>query len=297
MANVDNTIIRAGVLGWPVSHSLSPRLHGFWLKKYGINGSYEALPVSPEEFPNVLKMLEDKGFTGANITVPHKEEMLKFLPEVDVLARRIGAVNTIVNDNGKWRGTNTDAYGFMQSVRSNSDVWRDGIALVLGAGGAARAICVGLLDEGFDVVIANRSLHKADAIKEHLKTPRIKTCEWADAEKHMPDASLVVNTTVLGMKGQKPLEISVKKLPESAYVADIVYNPERTARTRRYSNPTVTDFLAQATENGNAVIDGLGMLMYQAQAGFEMWYGVMPDVTRSLRSHVLEGLLEHNAQT
>lgn len=288
-------MIRAGVIGWPVSHSLSPRLHGFWLDKYGIKGSYEALPVTPEEFPNILKMLEEKGFKGANITVPHKEKMLTLLAETDVVAKRIGAVNTIVYEGGKWRGTNTDAYGFMQSLRSNSDVWKDGIALVLGAGGAARAVCVGLLDAGFDIVVANRSVHKAEAIKEHLKTPRIRVCEWMEAEKFMKDASLVVNTTVLGMKGQKPLEISLKQLPDTAYVADIVYNPERTARTRRFSNPTVTDFLAQASENGNSVIDGLGMLMYQAQAGFDMWYGVMPEVTRALRSHVLEGLLEQNA--
>lgn len=288
-------IIRAGVIGWPVSHSLSPRLHGFWLNKYAISGTYEALAVTPETFPNILKMLEEKGFKGANITVPYKEEMLKLLKETDAIARRIGAVNTIVHDNGIWRGTNTDAYGFMESVRANSDVWRDGLALMLGAGGAARAVTVALLDQGFNVVIANRSIEKAEAVKQHLNHPKLAICAWEEAEKFMPDAALVVNTTVLGMKGQQQLEISLKKLHESAYVADIVYNPERTARTRRYSNPTVTDFLARATENGNSVIDGLGMLLYQAQAGFELWYGVKPEVTRALRSHVLEGLIEHNA--
>jgi shikimate dehydrogenase len=290
-----DNIIRAGVIGWPVSHSLSPRLHGFWLKKYAVAGSYEAIPVAPEAFSGVLALLEKQGFTGANITVPYKEKIMPMLAHVDAVAKRIGAVNTIAFEKGEWCGTNTDAYGFIQNLGANSDIWRDGVALVLGAGGASRAVCVGLLDEGFDVVLANRSRHKAEAVHAHLNHPRLKVVEWADVETKMSDATLLVNTTILGMRGQKQLELSLKGLPETAYVADIVYNPEPTARTRRYSNPCTTDFLARATEHGCSVVDGLGMLLYQAQAGFEMWYGVKPDVTRTLRAHVLEGLL-HETQ-
>ena len=289
-----DNMLRAGVIGWPVSHSLSPCLHSYWLKKYGIVGSYEAIAVTPENVAGILEVLEQRNFKGANITVPYKEQILKQLKETDEISQRIGAVNTIVFDNNTWRGTNTDAYGFMESLRNNSDYWKDGLALVLGAGGASRAVCVGLLDEGFNVVIANRSVHKAEAVQQHINHPRLKICAWEEKEKFMPDAALLVNTTVLGMKGQKPLEISFSRLHQAAYVADIVYNPERTARTRRFSNPTITEFLAQATEHGHQVIDGLNMLLYQAQPGFEMWFGIKPEVTRALRSHVLEGLLEQN---
>lgn len=287
---IANDTIKACVIGWPVSHSLSPRLHGYWLQKHNINGTYEALPVEPEKISCVLRTLKEKGFSGANITVPHKETVLKLLPQVDETARKIGAVNTIINENGKWRGTNTDAFGFMESLRMSSDLWKDGLALVLGAGGAARAVSVGLLDEGFDVVIANRSIEKADAVRNHINNPRLRVIEWEHAEAQMNDASLVVNTTTLGMKGQPLLNLSLHKLSPDAYVADIVYNPEPTERTRKFSNPTITDFLARAAQNGNQVVDGLGMLLYQAQAGFEMWCGVRPEVTRALRSHVLEGL-------
>lgn len=289
-------MIKAGVIGWPVSHSLSPALHGFWLDKYGIRGSYVPLPVEPEKFSSVLEMLEEAGFRGANITVPYKEKMLEKITDIDGVAKRIGAVNTIVQENGKWRGTNTDAYGFMESLGANSDLWQDGYALVLGAGGAARAICVGLLDAGFDVVLANRSQERAEAVKAHLSHAKLSVIEWSQAEARMSGANLLVNTTTLGMKGQPQLDISLAKLPESSYVADIVYSPEPTARTRLFSNPTVTDFLARASQRGNQVIDGLGMLLYQAQAGFEMWFGVKPEVTRKLRSHVLEALQHANEQ-
>ncbi len=283
-------IIKAGVIGWPVSHSLSPRLHGFWLNKLGIAGSYEALPVAPEDFPTILKTLEKDGFKGANITVPHKESMFALLHEIDDVAKKIGAVNTIVFEDNQWRGTNTDAYGFMENLRANSDIWKDGVALVLGAGGASRAVCVGLLEEGFTVVLANRTREKAEAVQHHINSPYLQVIDWAEVEEKLVDANIVVNTTTLGMKGQPPITLSLKKLHPNAYVSDIVYNPEPSARTRRFSNPCITDFLAQGTENGNQVVDGLGMLLYQAQAGFEMWYGVRPDVSRALRSHVLQGL-------
>jgi shikimate dehydrogenase len=283
--------IRAGVIGWPVSHSLSPRLHGFWLNKYNIAGSYQAVAVEPDAFSQVLQELEKLGFKGANITVPYKEQILTQLHEVDDMARKIGAVNTITFENGKWRGANTDAYGFMESLRANSDVWKEGYALVLGAGGASRAVCVGLMEEGFEVVLANRSRPKAEAIEAHLKNKKLRVIDWGDIDNNLKDASLLVNTTTLGMKGREQLDIPLSKLDTHAYVADIVYSPEPTACTRRFSNPCITDFLARATENGNSVVDGLGMLLFQAQAGFEMWFGTKPEVTRSLRSHVLEGLL------
>lgn len=282
--------IKAGVIGWPVSHSLSPRLHGFWLNKYGIAGSYEAIALPPEHLPNLLSFMEEKGLAGVNVTIPHKEGVLALLQEVDALARRIGAVNTIYRQNNTWCGTNTDVYGFMENLGANSDIWRDGNAIIIGAGGAARAIAVGLLDAGFEVVIANRSEEKAEALRQHLGGKRITTSPWHSIAEKLGDASLLVNTTSLGMKGQPQLEMSLARLSPEAYVTDIVYNPEPTERTRRFSNPTMTDFLARAAENGNKVIDGLGMLLYQAQPGFELWFGQKPEVTRALRSHVLDGL-------
>lgn len=288
----DEAPIKAGVIGWPVSHSLSPRLHGYWLKKHDVNGTYDAIPVEPADSKQMLKMLSERGYKGANITVPYKETMFQLLDDVDDTARRIGAVNTIVCEDGKWRGTNTDAYGFMENLGANSDVWKEGMALVIGAGGAARAICVGLLGAGFSVTLVNRSPEKAEMLKNFLQHKDLHVKSFAEMEAVLPECSLVVNTTTLGMKGQPLLDVSLKMLPKEAYVVDIVYNPERTARTRRFSNPTTTDFLARAAENGNQTVDGLGMLLYQAQAGFEMWYGVRPDVTRALRSHVLGGLFD-----
>lgn len=270
-------MIKAGVMGWPVAHSPSPALHGFWLKTYGIDGTYERLPVQPEDLPKALRDLAAKGYAGVNLTVPHKEIALKVVDSISEVGRRIGAVNTIfVGADGKLSATNSDAYGFITNLRAGAPHWRPqaGPAVVLGAGGAARAVVAALQDAGVpEVRILNRTLERAQALAKEFGSVAISWDKRADA---LADANLVVNTTTLGMKGQPPLDLDLARLPVSATVNDIVYVPLE------------TELLRTARARGNAVVDGLGMLLYQAQAGFEGWFGRKPDVTQELRDHVLK---------
>ncbi len=268
----------AGVLGWPVSHSRSPRLHGFWLERHGIDGAYLPLPVRPEDFEPVLRALPRMGFVGANVTVPHKEAALRLVDRVDPLAARIGAVNTIVvAADGSLDGRNTDAYGFIENLRQGCPRWRApaGPALVLGAGGAARAVCVALQDAGVPgVLVSNRSRHRAETLAGELGGA-IEVVPWEERAAGLADATLVVNTTSLGMEGQPPLELRLDKLAPEAVVTDLVYAPLE------------TPLLAAARARGNAVVDGLGMLLHQARPGFEAWFGVAPAVDAELRAFVL----------
>ena len=270
----------AGVIGWPVAHSRSPQLHGYWLRHHGINGAYVPLPVRPGELTDALRALPKLGFVGANLTVPHKQAALPVLDIVDELARRIGAVNTIVVDADRGLiGTNTDAFGFIENLRDGAPRWRaqDGPALVIGAGGAARAVCVALLDAGVgDVRIVNRTQARAQAVAETLGGT-ILAPPWRERQEAADGAALLVNATTLGMDGQPPLEFDLASLPAAAVVSDIVYTPLE------------TPLLAAAQARGHVVVDGLGMLLHQARPGFEAWFGIAPTVTAELRRAVLHG--------
>lgn len=272
------TTLKAGVMGWPVEHSRSPALHGFWLKAYGIDGSYVRLPVAPDALGTALGELHEKGFAGVNLTVPHKETALPFLHAVTLQARRIGAVNTVfVGADGLLKGTNTDAYGFITNLMTGAPAWRpaSGPAVVLGAGGAARAVCVALQDAGVpEIRVVNRTRARAEALAAAFGAP-VTPLPWEKIKEALTGAALLVNTTTLGMKGQPPLEIDLAPLPPAAVVNDIVYTPLE------------TPLLAAARARKNAVVDGLGMLLYQAQPGFAGWFGVRPEVTPALRAHVL----------
>lgn len=282
-----NGPIKAGVIGYPISHSLSPYIHGYWLKQYGIDGSYDAIEVLPEHLEQFLKNLGKNGFNGVNITLPHKEKALSIMANVDPFAQFIGAVNTVVVNQEGVLGTNTDFVGFARSLMLGAPQWNPeaGKAVVLGAGGAARAIVFALMSLGVQQIdIINRSQEKAvtiaDQMAAHFHVPREKfsTPAWEDRTTALRAANLLVNTTSLGMKNQPPLEIELQHLPITAVVTDIVYNPLETA------------LLAAARARGNHTVDGLGMLLHQAAPGFEAWFGVKPEVTEDLRNHVLAAL-------
>lgn len=269
----------AGVLGWPIGHSRSPRLHGFWLEQLGIDGAYVPLAVAPEDFAMVAAALPRMGFQGANVTVPHKEQALRLVDDLDPLAERIGAVNTlVVKDDGSIEGRNTDAFGFLENLRRGAPGWSPaaGPAVVLGAGGAARAVCAALVDAGVsEVRLVNRSTARAERLaKEIGGSFRIEG--WEGGAAALEGAALLVNTTTLGMNGQPPLELALAALPAAAVVNDIVYAP------------LMTGLLSAAAARGNPVVDGIGMLLWQAVPGFEAWFGTRPEVTDQLRAFVLE---------
>jgi shikimate dehydrogenase len=262
----------AGVLGWPVSHSRSPRLHGFWLRQHGIDGAYLPLPVAPEHFADAVRALAKLGFQGANVTIPHKEAAFALCDEVDAVARRLGAVNTLVFRNGRILGSNTDGFGFLESLAEQAPGWAaaDGPAVLLGAGGAARAIAGTLLDQGCPALtIVNRDIGRAEALAEALGGPVAVA-----AAPPLEGAALLVNSTSLGMAGQPPLLIDLAPLPPRAVVADAVYVPLE------------TPLLAAARARGLRAVDGLGMLLHQGRPGFREWFGVMPAVDAGLRAFV-----------
>lgn len=269
----------AGVMGWPVGHSLSPRLHGYWLEHYGIDGAYVPLAVAPEHFASALGSLAEMGFRGVNLTIPHKQAALALCDEVAPLAQRMGAVNTLVFEDGRLSGSNTDAFGFLENLRQGVPDWDPaaGPALVLGAGGAARAVAVALLDAGVpELRLANRTGARAEALAEELGA-EVTAVAWDARAAALEGLGLLVNATSLGMTGQPPLELELEGLPKGALVADIVYVPLE------------TPLLARARSRGNPAVDGLGMLLHQARPGFEAWFGVAPEVTPELRAFVLAG--------
>lgn len=275
----------AGVIGWPVAHSLSPRLHGYWLRHYGIDGAYIPLPVSPENVVQAVRALPALGFRGANVTVPHKEAAFRAVDRADGVAERLRAVNTIVvAPDGSLEGRNTDGYGFLENLKQADTGWRpeSGPATVIGAGGAARAIIAALLDAGVPALrLVNRTVKRANQLVADLGGgvgDRISLMAWEDRKAALEDATLVVNTTSLGMVGNPALSLSLESLPETAVVTDIVYNPLE------------TPLLAAARARGNPAVDGLGMLLHQARPSFAAWFGQDPEVTEDLRRVVLEGL-------
>ena len=270
-------MIRAGVMGWPVEHSRSPALHGFWLKQHGIAGEYVRLLVPPEGLRAALRALPREGFAGCNLTLPHKEAALAIIDHIDPSARRIGAVNTIVvRRDQSLEGRNTDAFGFIENLRAGAPGWRadQGAAVVLGAGGAARAVVAALLDAGIpELRLLNRHRARAEGLAVALGG-KISVRDWDARERALTGASLLVNTTSLGMHRAPPLVLALDTLDPAAVVNDIVYVPLE------------TPLLAAARRRGNTVVDGLGMLLHQARPAFAAWFGVMPEVTHDLRRTV-----------
>ena len=272
----------AGVMGWPVSHSRSPRLHGYWLARHGIDGAYVPLPVRPENLAQALRALPVLGFAGVNLTLPHKEAALAAMDALSQSARRAGSVNlVVVGNDGRLSGDSTDGYGFIESLKEGAPGRSAGAgpAVVLGAGGAARAIVAALLDAGApEIRLVNRSLPRAEALAAALGGA-IKPLPWERREEALGEAALLVNTTTLGMTGAPPLDLPLDRLPSTSVVVDIVYVPLE------------TPLLAAARGRGLIAVDGLGMLLHQARPAFAAWFkiGVLPEVTPELRRFVLEG--------
>lgn len=280
--NIDGETRLAGVLGWPVAHSRSPRLHNYWLGHYGINGAYLPLPVRAEHFAEAVNGLLRLGFAGANVTVPHKEAAFALCSSADESASKAGAANTLVfAPDGKIHGSNTDGFGFIEALRADVpgfDV-QSGPAVVLGAGGSARAVVQALIAAGApEIRLVNRTADRAERLAAALGGP-IRRFGWSEGARCLEGAALLVNTTMLGMKGQPPLAIDLAALPKGAAVNDIVYVPLE------------TELLRAARARGHPAVDGLGMLLHQARAGFKAWFGRDPAVTEALRRHVAADLI------
>ncbi|MBX9591727.1 MAG: shikimate dehydrogenase [Hyphomonadaceae bacterium] len=265
---------RACVIGWPVEHSRSPLIHGYWLERYGINGSYGRQPVAPADLPQFLRTLRDKGFAGCNVTLPHKEAAFAAAAETRPAARAAGAANTLWFEGGRLVADNTDSAGFMSSLHAACPSLQlaGATVAVLGAGGAARGIVLALIERGVcEVLLFNRTRARAEAVAAGVGA-RVKVHDWGARADRSRDAALLVNTTSLGMKGAGTLDMDVSALDPTCVVADIVYVPLE------------TPLLAAARARGLATVDGLGMLLHQAVPGFEKWFGVRPEVTAELRA-------------
>lgn len=262
--------LKACVMGSPISHSLSPKLHGFWLKQYNISGSYTALDVKPEQLPGALDNLVSSGFAGCNLTLPLKEHALDLMEELDASSLAAGAVNTVVIRNGKKTGYNSDGFGFLESLKAQHPQWDKSHVVILGAGGAVRGIVAALKDAGVErFSFINRSREKAEKLIQDLRLPK------ASVISAIPkDATVLINCTSLGMTGQPPLEIDISPLPQGAVVCDIVYRP------------LITPLLEEARRRGHPVVEGLPMLLHQGRLGFKRWFGVDPAVTRELYEEI-----------
>ena len=268
----------AGVIGHPISHSKSPRLHGHWLKRYGIDGLYIPMNVAPDDLARTIELLPQLGFAGINVTLPHKEAVTALCDEITPRAKAVGAVNTVIfQEDGSILGDNTDGYGFMANLYAGAPNWRanTGPAVVLGAGGAARGVVAALLDAGApQIILSNRTVERATALQSEFGA-RVVVSAWDDVGDAIKGANLLVNTTSLGMDGQPALPVSLEHLGSETLVTDIVYAPLK------------TQLLIDAAARGCAVVDGLGMLLHQAAPGFETWFGQKPIVDDELRDAVL----------
>lgn len=269
----------AGVIGSPIAHSKSPQLHRHWLDTYKIRGFYVPMEVSAADLEQVLRTLPKVGFVGLNVTLPHKEAVLKLADEVTNRAGLIGAANTLTfGEDGKIHADNTDGYGFLENLKSGAPDWNpsQGPAVVLGAGGAARAVIVALLDAGVpEIVLSNRTRARSEQLQSDFGT-RVRVVDWAQVSDAVRQAHLLVNTTSLGMVGKPELQLSLDGLQEHTIVTDLVYNPLK------------TKLLEVAEEKGCVAVDGLGMLLHQGVPGFERWFGRRPTVTEATRSAVLK---------
>jgi shikimate dehydrogenase len=269
-----NKFKMAGVMGWPVAHSRSPTIHNYWIGLHKLEGAYGIFPVAAENLETAIKGLKALGIAGCNITIPHKVNAMQLVDWVDPLAKRIGAINTIVvKPDGELHGFNNDAFGYIESLREAQPAWQAnlGPVVVLGAGGAARAIIVGLIDEGAtEIRLINRSKNKADEIANEFPVT-VKSYEWRERHDALNGCALLINTTSLGMQGQEALDLQLDQLPRSALVSDAIYAPLE------------TQLLMRARIRGNCTVNGLGMLLHQARPAFKAWFGVMPEVTAELR--------------
>lgn len=280
-----NPTKRTFVTGWPISHSRSPIIHNYWIKQHGLEGAYERLPKNPSEFGAFLTTLADSDFVGGNVTIPHKEAAFQLVDQSDELSSKLEAVNTVWIEEGILHGSNTDGYGFLANLDDRCPGWdayarKKRGALVLGAGGAARAIIYGLVSRGFDpVIISNRTVERAETLA--TKFGPVCRAVGTNIGPQESDVSLVINTTSLGMSGEgNPLDVSggLTGFKDDLIMNDIVYTP------------LITPLLRLAKEKGMVAVDGLGMLLHQAVPGFEKWFGVRPKVSEELRALVIENL-------
>lgn len=274
-----NNFIMAGLIGWPVAHSRSPSIHNYWIREYNLNGTYGLFPVEPSNLEAAIRGLKALGFAGCNITIPHKVSAMQYVDWIDPQAKRIGAINTIVVDkDGGLRGFNNDGFGYIQSLYEVQPEWsaKAGPITVLGAGGASRAIVVALIDAGAkEIRILNRTKNKAEELSEEFISV-VTPYPWEERNAVIEDCAMLINTTSLGMHGQAPLEIDIRRLPKTALVSDAIYAPLE------------TDLLAQARLQGNPTVNGLGMLLHQARPAFNAWFGLMPEVTPNLRDTIIK---------
>jgi shikimate dehydrogenase len=270
----------AGVMGWPVAHSRSPHIHGYWLEQNSIDGTYLPLAIRPELLGAALAALPVLGFRGCNLTVPHKEAAIAHVHSLSEMARQVGAVNTVtVGPDGKLHGDNTDAYGFISHLRDRAPNWQaDRPATILGSGGSARAVIAALVGAGVsEIRLLNRTAERAASLATAFGGA-VRPVPWEKNAAALEGCGLLINSTTLGMAGQPPLEIDLERLPVDAAVYDLVYAPLETG------------LLKAARARGNAAVDGLGMLIYQARPGFTAWFGADPEITTALWSFVAEGL-------
>ena len=276
------SFIKTGVIGHPISHSKSPLIHSYWLDSHELSGSYEAIDIKPENLKQDVLDLVKQGYKGFNVTVPHKVAIMELCDVIDPIAKQIEAVNTVTIKKGKLHGTNTDAFGFTENIkqaiaRENWDWSFDGgKAVVIGAGGAANAVIHALLEEGVpEISITNRTREKAEILTSR-DVRKITAYDWDSRNDCFKDANLIINCSALGMAGNAALEVDLKDAPKSALVTDIVYAP------------LYTDLLNQAIDQGLRVVTGIGMLLHQARPGFELWNGVLPNVTPELEELALK---------
>ena len=269
----------AAVIGHPVNHSRSPRMHNFWLAHFELEGYYIPLDIDPKKFERSIRNLPELGLVGANITIPYKEKVLKIADKISDRAALVGAANTLTFlQNGGIYADNTDGYGFLQNIKSKYKDWsaRDGITVVFGAGGASRAILAALIEDGAsDIILANRTRSRADQLRSELGA-KIKVVEWMKIQNYLSEASTIINTTSLGMVGKTDLPIPLNALKKNTLVTDIVYTPIE------------THLLATAAKMGCRTVDGLGMLIHQAIPGFERWFGIKPGDSQALRELLIK---------
>lgn len=270
---------KACVIGWPIEHSRSPMIHSHWLKVHGIDGSYSKEAVEPEAFERFIRSMPERGFVGGNVTVPHKESLFALADRREAAAEAVGAANTLWFEAGDLCVTNTDTHGFMTNLDVGADSWnaKQRPVVVLGAGGAARAIIHGLVLRGNVVRLLNRTQSRAEDLAKAFGAA-VEVFPWDQRHTALGGSGLLVNTTTLGMSAASSLDLSLEALPPDAVVTDIVYVP------------LMTDLLARAQLRGNRIVDGLGMLLHQAVPGFEKWFGVRPEVTAELRALVIRDL-------